>query len=165
MVKELPDARFLLVGDAIFGEKSFVDELKEMCRELGVAEKVVFTGFRDDVPGIMRSIDLLVHASTLPEPFGMVLIEAMAACRPVVATRAGGVQEIVDNGVTGILVPPRDEDAMARAIIEILSDGGLRQRMGEAGLRRVEERFSRDETTRGIEREMLAILEERKPSC
>jgi glycosyltransferase involved in cell wall biosynthesis len=155
----------LLVGDATFGEKSFVDELKEMCRELGVAEKVVFTGFRDDVPVIMRSIDLLVHASTLPEPFGMVLIEAMAASRPVVATRAGGVQEIVDSGVTGILVPPGDEDAMARAIVEILSDGGLRQRMGEAGLRRVEERFSRDETTRGIEREMLAILEERKTSC
>ena len=165
VVKELPDARFLLVGDATFGEKSFVDELKEMCRELGVAEKVVFTGFRDDVPVIMRSIDLLVHASTLPEPFGMVLIEAMAASRPVVATRAGGVQEIVDSGVTGILVPPGDEDAMARAIVEILSDGGLRQRMGEAGLRRVEERFSRDETTRGIEREMLAILEERKTSC
>jgi glycosyltransferase involved in cell wall biosynthesis len=158
VVKDLPDARFLLVGDAIFGEKSFVDELKEMCSELGVADKVIFTGFRDDISAIMRSIDLLVHASTLPEPFGMVLIEAMAERRPVVATRAGGVLEIVDDGVTGILVPPRDSTAMARAMAALLSAPDTARAMGEAGLERARRLFDIATTTRQMEEALLEAL-------
>lgn len=156
--KDLPTARFLLVGDAIFGEQDFVDRLKAMCHELGIGDKFVFTGYREDVTRIMRSIDLLVHASTQPEPFGMVLIEAMASRCPVVATLGGGVQEIVVDGVTGILVPPKDADAMAKAMVEIMSNDEHRASMGEAGFTRVTEHFSLADSTRAIEQALLGAL-------
>ena len=152
-------ARFLMVGDAVHGEKSYVDTLKSLCGELGMADRIVFTGFRDDVLDIVSAMDVMVHASVLPEPFGLVLIEAMAEGRPVVATKGGGVPEVVEDGVTGLLVPPRDVEAMAEAITTILGDRNRAAEMGAAGLKRVSESFTVEEMARGMEKEFLKALE------
>jgi glycosyltransferase involved in cell wall biosynthesis len=154
----VPEARFLLVGDAVFGEKQYVDYLKDLCRELGLEDRVAFTGFREDVLDIMSALDVVVHASVQPEPFGQVLLEAMAEGRPVVATTGGGVSEIVDDEVTGLLVPPRDSQAMAEAITAILLDKDRARRMGAAGLRKVQQSFTVDLMARGIEAEMLKAM-------
>lgn len=154
----LPEAFFMLVGDAIFGEKAYLGELKAMAAARGLEGRVIFTGFRDDVEDIIASMDVLVHASVLPEPFGLVLIEAMAQGLPVVATRGGGVGEIVQDGVTGVLVPPRDAAAMAEAISGLLGDPSRAKAMGEAGRRVVAERFELREKVREMEAEMTAVL-------
>lgn len=156
--RELPEARFMLVGEAIFGEKSFVDELKHMAVELGLEDRVVFTGYREDVPDIMASLDLLVHASILPDPLPTVLIEAMSLGLPVVAAEGGGVGEIVEDGKTGIVVPPGDAESMARAMTRILSRPSLGRDMGGAGSERAARLFDVEKTTREMEEEMLEIL-------
>jgi glycosyltransferase involved in cell wall biosynthesis len=119
---------------------------------------MLFTGFRDDVLDIMASMDVVVHASVQPEPFGQVLLEAMAEGRPVIATKGGGVSEIVEEGVTGLLVPPRDAGAMAGAMTAILTDRDKAREMGEAGLKTVTESFTLSKMARGMEREMLKAL-------
>jgi glycosyltransferase involved in cell wall biosynthesis len=161
VAEEVPGSRFMLVGDAIFGEKSYVDELKTMVEGAGLADRVVFTGFREDVADIISSMDLLVHASVLPEPFGLVIIEAMLQGLPVVATGGGGVGEIVEDGVTGVLVPPRDAGAMAAAMAGLLADPARARRMGEAGRRVVAERFDLASKVREMEAEMADVLREK----
>ena len=155
---KIPEARFMLVGDAVFGEGGYVDALKARTTELGIEDRVVFTGFRDDVSDIMACLDLLVHASILPEPFGLVLIEAMAQGTPVVASSGGGVEEIVEDGVSGMVVPPRDARVMAEAMVKVLSSPDEARVMGAAGRERVEELFDIRMTTRVIEEEFLEVL-------
>lgn len=155
---EVPGSRFVLVGDAVFGEKEYVESLKELARSLGLGDRLVFTGFRDDVARIISSLDVLVHASTLPDPLPTVLVEAMAAAKPVVAAAAGGVPEIVDEGVTGITVPPRDEAAMARAVARLLADPVEARAMGEAGCLRARRVFDIRRTTRQMEQALLGVL-------
>ncbi len=153
--KRMPEARFLIVGDAVFGERDYVEQLKNLCLELGIEDRVIFTGYREDVLEVMSAMNVLVHASVLPEPFGMVLIEAMSLGLPVVATQGGGVGEIVKAEETGLIIPPKDSEAMAEAIFRILSDKGMARRMGEAGKRRAAELFDGDESVRNLEREIL----------
>jgi glycosyltransferase involved in cell wall biosynthesis len=86
--------------------------------------------------------DVVVHASVLAEPFGRVVVEAMLASRPVVATRTGGVPEVVTDGETGLLVPPGDVQALRHALERLLADSGLRERLGRAGRMRIREHFS-----------------------
>jgi glycosyltransferase involved in cell wall biosynthesis len=108
--------------------------------ELGIAEKTRFTGYREDVPGVMNGLDVFVLASH-DEPFGLVVLEAMAAARPIVATAAGGVPDIVRDGREALLVPPRDAAAMAAAIARLLSDEPLAASLGRAAEARVRDEF------------------------
>ena len=137
-----PDVRFRLVGAALFGEDAHERGLHALAAELGVAGHVDFLGFRDDVPTVIAGADVLVHASTLGEPFGQVVIEGMAAARPVVATDAGAIPEIVASGETGLLVPPGDAAAMAEAITALLEDPARARAMGAAGRERVRDHFT-----------------------
>ena len=121
------------------------------------AAPVVFLGPRDDVPDLMAACDLVALPAPA-EPFGLVLIEAMAAGRPVVACAAGGPPEIVDAGVTGLLVPPRDPAALAAAIDRLAASPGERRRMGDAGRARYAERFTAgamEAATRRVYRRVL----------
>ncbi len=161
VARELPEARFLLVGEAIFGEASYVDELKAQARRLGLEGKVVFTGFREDALEITAGLDLLVHASLLPDPLPTVLIEAMAMGVPVVAADAGGVREIVEDGVTGMLVPPGDVKSMVRAMLGLLADASKGRAMGERGRERALRRFEIGRQCRLFEEELLSVLRER----
>ncbi len=158
--RDLPAARFLVVGDAVLGEQGYADSLKGLARELGLEDKVIFTGWREDIPALIRAADVLVHSSILPEPLATVIIEAMALGRPVVAARDGGVPEMVVEGETGLMVPPRDAGALASAVTAVLSDPALAERMGEAGQRRAAGLFELGANTRRLEEELLAVLEE-----
>jgi glycosyltransferase involved in cell wall biosynthesis len=102
---------------------------------------VLLPGFRTDVLGCIKGFDLFVMSS-VTEGLGTSLLDAMAAGRPIVATTAGGIPEIVEDGLNGLLVPPRDHHALADAIVRALKNPAMRQQMGDAGLARVKERFT-----------------------
>ncbi len=147
IAEQLPASRLLIVGEAKFaGAESRYDtvayerRLRAEVTALGLEKRVIFTGERMDMPEVMAATDVLVLASW-EEPFGRVLIEAMAAGKPTVATRAGGVPEIVIDGETGILVAPRDPDGLAEAMVRLGKDEQLRQRMGLQGSVRASEHF------------------------
>lgn len=108
----------LFVGDALFGEDEYVGRLHQQVEELGLHDRVKFLGFRSDVSELMGACDLIAHTSTSPEPFGRVIVEAMLCQRPIVATAAGGVVELIEPGVTGWLVPGNDSTKLAEVINE-----------------------------------------------
>jgi len=139
---QVPEARGFVVGGHSDGDEAFYQEMVALSGSLGLQDKIVFTGYRQDIPALMKFMDIVVHASNSPEPFGMVVIEGMAMGKPVVATRAGGPLDIVEDGKTGFLVPVGDAEALAGAVIRLLGEPGLRDDMGTAGRGRVEKHFS-----------------------
>lgn len=106
----------LLVGDALFGEQDYVQQLHAQVAEKKLTNRVKFLGFRNDVRKLMAACDLVTHTSTVAEPFGRVIVEAMLCGTPVVATKAGGAQELVEHGKTGWLVTPGDTMELAAVI-------------------------------------------------
>jgi glycosyltransferase involved in cell wall biosynthesis len=138
VVQEVPDARFIVLGEGELRE-----HLEKQVHEHHLEKHVLLPGFRTDVLGCIKGFDLFVMSS-VTEGLGTSLLDAMACGRPIVATRAGGIPEIVEDGINGTLVPPRDAAALAAAIVRALKDEGWRRRMGEAGLARVRERFTVD---------------------
>jgi glycosyltransferase involved in cell wall biosynthesis len=124
------------------GGEPYQRELIALAHELGLTEHVLFTGQAPSTLPYFAAADVVVHTSLLPEPFGRVLIEAMAAARPVVAVDAGGPREIVVPQVTGLLTPPGDAPALAEALMTLLKDSELRTRMGLAGRARAEREYS-----------------------
>ena len=138
VVREIPDARFVILGEGELRE-----HLERQIREHHLEKHVLLPGFRNDVLGCIKGFDLLAMGS-VTEGLGTSLLDAMACSRAVVATRTGGIPEVVESGVTGCLVPPRDHRAMADAIVRLLKDDGLRKGMGDAGFARVSDRFTVD---------------------
>ncbi len=106
----------LLVGDALFGEQDYVQQLRSQVSALGLSHRVKFLGFQSDVVSLMNACDLVAHTSTAPEPFGRVIVEAMLCGRPVVAAAAGGAIELVEPNKTGWLTAPGDISALVAAI-------------------------------------------------
>lgn len=158
ILPEYPEAVLIVVGEVAFWEPDYLGELQGYARELGVAQAVRWLGFRDDVPRILSLTDVFALPSE-NEPFGRAIIEAMAAGKPVVATRSGGVPEIVDEGETGLLVEPRSGTQLARAICQLLGDPELAERMGQAGLERARRSFDTHrvaETVQGLYDRTLA---------
>ena len=113
-----------------------------MVANLNLKNNIIFTDFRNDVPEIMSSLDVLVHTSIMSDPLPRVLLEAMALGKSIVATRVGGVPEIIEDGNTGILVSPHNADAVAEAVVTLLRDKERAKEMGLAGRQRVEQNFS-----------------------
>jgi glycosyltransferase involved in cell wall biosynthesis len=144
--RQFPHVRFQIIGAPLFDETDYEDELRQLATLHKLDDVVEFTGHRDDVPSLIAQMDLLVHASTTGEPFGQVIIEGMAAGKPVVATNGGGVPEIVIHGVTGLLVPMGDAAAMAQAIIRFLGNPAFRASAGRLGRQRVHDYFTIDRT-------------------
>ena len=127
------DARCVLVGAALFGEEAYERRLRALAGELGLAERIEFRGFRQDVWTELAGIDVLVHASRIPEPFGMVVAEGMAAGVAVIATDAGGPAEVIRHGIDGLLYAIGDQAALAGAIGELADDPARRERIAAAG--------------------------------
>jgi len=146
LIERFRNVRFLIVGD---GASRL--ELERYAQRLGLNKHVVFLGFRLDVPALLSEISVSV-LPTLSEGLSNSLLEAMAASVPVVATTVGGNPEVVQGGVTGLLVPPRDAEALARAIGQFLEDPCLRKKFGLAGRERVSKRFALEHMTRATER-------------
>lgn len=141
----VPNVKFIFVGEGYLREK-----LERLTQELGLSNHVIFTGFRRDIPEINAIFDIAVLAS-LFEGLGRVLLEAMVLGKPVVATRVGGIVDVVDDGKNGILVPPGDYNAFATALITLLQDRQLRVKMGEAAKQKIDERFSAQTMVKKIE--------------
>jgi len=120
-----------------------MEELRACAEELGISSRFGFTGFVTDPSSAIRALDVVVHASTEPEPFGLVIAEAMACGRPVIVSDAGGAVEIVAGGVNAVVHPPGDADALADRIAQLVADLPLRKRLGEAGRATAVERFTR----------------------
>jgi len=137
----------VLVGEAMFGEEesNYGLELRKMTQRLGIAERVDFRGFRDDVWAELAGMSVCVHASVVPEPFGQVIVEAMLAGVPVIAAEGGGPSEILTSGEDGLLYPPGDVDALARALRRLKEDAALRAHLATNG-RHSAERFSSRES-------------------
>ena len=138
VVRAVPDARFVIVG-----EGELAATLQRQVRHLGLEKHVFLMGFRPDVLSLLKSFDLYVMSSTT-EGLGTSALDAMACGRAVVATRAGGLVEVVVDGKTGLLVPTRNHDALSDAIIRLLQDTALREQYGRAGLARVHRDFNAD---------------------
>lgn len=136
-----PQVQFQIIGSALFGEEEYADQLIALSTSLGLAGSVIFTGFVTDTVSALQGLDIVVHASTVGEPFGQVIIEGMAASKPVIATAGGGVPEIVSHGVTGILVPMSDVEALAQAMQKLIEDPELRVELGRQGRVEVERAF------------------------
>jgi len=154
-----PLIHVLVVGGAHFSEPEYQEELKRLAQELGLADRVTFTGHRQDVARLMNAFDVFVHSSSMPEPGGMTVMEAMALGKPLIATRAGGPTETVIHGETGLLVQPNDEEDMAKAIVRLMSERSLASRFGEAGRRRARRFFSAEVMSRRI----VELLEQVRP--
>lgn len=157
----LPGTQAIVVGDALFGEVEYRDLLIARTRELDVERRVHFLGFRNDVGALMQACDVVVHASIAPEPFGRVIVEAMLAGLPVIASDAGGAREIVENGRSGILVPPGDPETLAAAVRDLLGDQARAQRLALAGKERALAEFGLD---RALERIEATVTEAASPA-
>jgi len=144
VLQSFPNVVFWLVGGALFGDidTSYEARLRQRILEGSLGRHVVLTGHRDDISAVMACSDVVLHTSVKPEPFGLSIVEAMAQGKPVIATRSGGVPEVIDDGRTGVLVPPGDAPALADAIIRLLRDPEAAMAIGRAAREAVRERFS-----------------------
>jgi glycosyltransferase involved in cell wall biosynthesis len=154
-----PQAMAILVGDAdtVQGEQ-YGAALRERTRALGLEKNLLWLGHRRDIPQLLGALDMLVHCSVRPEPFGRVLIEGMAAGVPVIASEAGGAVEIVENGVTGLLTPPGDVPALTLAMSRLMEEDALRERLRANGRRRVRERYDIPSHAAAVEDFYRALL-------
>lgn len=142
-----PDVKLLVIGNPLPGRGHYIDTLKELAK---YDENIIFAGSRPDVYDIIAACDVLVVPS-LSEAFGRTVIEAMACRKPVVASNVGGIPEIVDDGKTGILVPPKSSEAIADAVIKLLTDKALADSMASEGRKKVERYFNAGSQTDKIE--------------
>jgi glycosyltransferase involved in cell wall biosynthesis len=145
VLKQVPNAHLLVVGEG--GERA---ALEQLARDLRIAHRVVFTGRRDDVPAVTAALDCAVLPS-YREAQGLTILEAMALSRPVVATNVGGIPEMIDDGVSGVLVPPHDAPALAAAISRVLLDHPFADTIARVGHDLVHERFCVELMARAIE--------------
>jgi len=142
ILEQAPETWFVIAGDDSIDDHNtgYRGRLKALSVTLGISHRVRFLGFCEDMAPVYRTTDIVAHAAW-EEAFGMVIIEPMVFGKPVVATLAGGVPEIIENHVNGLMVPPKNPGALADALLTLVLDEGLRQRIGENARRIVAERF------------------------
>ena len=146
MPASTPAIRAYVIGGPRYetaGSQYSIAELRALALQLGVADRVGFTGFVSDGAAAMRALDIVVHASTQPEPFGLVIAEAMACGRAVIASAAGGAAEIIEDGVDALAHRPGDAPALARLLAHLAGDAPLRERLGRAAALASARRFAR----------------------
>jgi glycosyltransferase involved in cell wall biosynthesis len=124
--------RAVIVGDESDGDEAYFQQVRDAIATSRVSDRFVLTGYRKNVEEYYAAVDIVVHASVTPEPFGMVVPEAMAAGRPVVAMDSGGPREVIEDGIDGLLVAVGDAAALSRAVLRLAGDDGLRARIGAA---------------------------------
>lgn len=152
VIRVCPGARFTVVGGTLFGlEPDYGAGLRRQAEALGLTDAITWTGHVDDARPWLAAADVVVHSSVSPEPFGLVVAEAMAQGRPVVAFAHGGPQEQIVSGETGALVPPGDVIGMADAVAQLLADPARGRAWGVSGRLRAAERFSRAAMVERIE--------------
>jgi glycosyltransferase involved in cell wall biosynthesis len=153
VLKEIPEAMFLIVGEGELKEK-----LKVKSEKLKVKDSLIFTGFRNDIKEILQSIDVLVMPSLL-EGLPMILLEAMAMGKPIIATDIEGIKEVLENVKTGLLVPPKDPKALTDAIVDLLIHRDKAYQMGNKARTVVNEQFSVDTMVEKVEEVYQELLQ------
>lgn len=151
---KIPNIKLLLIGD---GNKHFKKCITELIENLGVGNNISLLGYRKDVPQILQHCHILIVPSW-NEPFGRVIIEAMAAGIPVIGVNNGGVKEIISDGITGYLIPSRNPKKIAEKIWFLYQHPSLAKKMGEAGMRSVEENYTIDQYVQNIEKIILELV-------
>jgi glycosyltransferase involved in cell wall biosynthesis len=159
-LRSLPGVHLVVVGEALFTEddRAYRDELHRTAEEPVLQGRVHFLGFRSDITALLQAMDVVVHCSVAAEPFGRVIVEAMLAGTPVVATRGGGVDEIITDGEDGFLVPAADPPALALAVGKIIQDQALATKLSTAALKSASERFSMEKTVGRIRQLLKDIV-------
>ena len=155
---EFPNTKFMIVGEATHGRQAEADMILNQIDELGLREKVIYTGYRDDVPSLLAAMDMFVFPSRA-EAFGLVLIEAMAMQLPVVACRSDGVLDIVLDHETGLLFTPKNVDELIGAVSDLLQHPQKRLSFGKAGLARVKKFFSENQILDELENLYRRLLQ------
>jgi glycosyltransferase involved in cell wall biosynthesis len=163
VLASFPDAHFVIVGGDVDGphHRRYAARLRSLPIELGVGSAVTFTGYRSDVPQIMAAADVVTHCSTHPDPFPGVVLQGMALGKAVVASNIGGPREQIADGHSGILVPPNDSGALARAISDLLHDPAKRASLGRAAAGSVRHRFTSDAFYRRLSAAYDVLLDSR----
>jgi glycosyltransferase involved in cell wall biosynthesis len=162
VARERDNIAALIVGQADTApiNQAHYTRLRQLVTELHLSDRVIFTGFRTDIPRIMAASDILVHSASEPEPFGRVVVEGMAAGRPVIATAAGGVTEIIQDQINGLLVPPKNATSMANAILNLLQNPELARTIGERARQHAREHFSVKKHVAAVQQIYQKILSE-----
>lgn len=160
VIKKHPRTKAIVVGptDSTVEQVKYFNELKKMTEKLRLTNHIIFTGFRSDIPQIMVASDIVVHSSSEPEPFGRVIVEGMLAGKPVVATAAGGVLDIIKDEVTGLLVPIKDSAAMGNAISYLLENQEIAKRISDKAKEDARRRFNVNQHVKAVQKIYQEIL-------
>jgi glycosyltransferase involved in cell wall biosynthesis len=150
------DVDLKIIGSAMFGEKEYENEIRSLAKPLD--SHIDFLGFQSDVFAMLKELDILVHCSVLPEPFGQVIIEGMAEGLPVIASDAGGAKEIITSGIDGILTPAGDDVALAASLSNLIDNPKFAYGLATAGYKKVRTLFTAENTAREIEDFYCKIL-------
>jgi glycosyltransferase involved in cell wall biosynthesis len=148
----------LFVGDALFGEDEYVQQIKQQVQDLGLADRVHFLGFRSDVANLMGACDVVAHTSTAPEPFGRVIVEAMLCEKPVIAAAAGGAAELITHGETGWSIAPGDANELAKTIRYCFENPDSCQTVAASAKQHGHDKFHVDRMTQEVIYELESIL-------
>ena len=161
LLGEAVGAHLFIVGEAWTEKGAVVErELRAKVSELGIEDRVTFTGYRTDIPKIIAALDIVLMPAE-DEPFARVVLEGMCMGRPVIGTRSGGVPEVIEDGISGLLVPPRDPRALAGAIRSLVDDPAAARRLAENGRLRAIREFSVEGHLRRIEETYARLLDGR----
>ncbi len=148
----------IFVGDALFGEHEYVNQLHQKVAELGLKKRVQFLGFRSDIIALMTACDVVTHTSTAPEPFGRVIIEAMLCQRPIIATAAGGVIELIQHQETGWLVEPENVHQLTKMILNCYQNPQLTAQVARQGQKVARQEFQLSQIQQQIDQLLHKIL-------
>jgi len=151
-MRKHPDIKAFIIGDASDSAPAYFNEIRAIISGSEFRERFVLAGYREDVERLYLAMDIIVHASVEPEPFGMVVPEGMAAKKPVIATDAGGPSEVIESGVDGVLVPLGNIEKMSAAILDLATDREKRERIGRNGYQKAKALFTVDSAAGQIEK-------------
>jgi glycosyltransferase involved in cell wall biosynthesis len=162
LVKENRDIHGVIIGKTAIGAESYEQEIQQFLNDKKITGKVNLLGFRQDIPQLLNAMDIFVHASVEPEPFGRVILEAMAMAKPIVATKSGGTLEQIEHEHSGLLVPMGDHQSMANAIKKYTTDMKWANSIGDNALERLNGFFSIANMVKGVEDVYEEIFDSRK---
>lgn len=159
VLDRVPEAKALIVGDFSDGDLSYQGQIIDMVEDSGFKDRIIMTGYVEHIGGLYSIMDVCVHASIWPEPFGLVIIEAMANDVPVIASDLGAPKEIITDGVNGYIVNPEATEKLAEMIISLLVDDKLRIDIGNKGRKHVQDNYQASKYARAVEKIYYEVLE------
>jgi glycosyltransferase involved in cell wall biosynthesis len=157
---KIPNIKCLIIGDVsnLEEDQQYYKYLKNLVNDHNLVKYIIFTGFRKDIPDIISILDILIHTSTAPEPFGRVILEGMVFSKPIIATAHGGPLEILEDGISGFLIPPNNPEALAKKIDQLISYLDNAKNVGQMGRKKVKGCFSIETNIKKIEQLYTQLL-------